>query len=75
MESNKYIKPFMIFVSAALVVSLIVNFNLLTRVGEIENSVYSLSNNQHNMITDINGQSEQIRHVLNEFKEEQSLLG
>ncbi|WP_202078102.1 hypothetical protein, partial [Caldalkalibacillus salinus] len=30
---------------------------------------------QHNMITDINGQSEQIRHVLNEFKEEQSLLG
>ncbi|WP_202080432.1 hypothetical protein [Caldalkalibacillus salinus] len=75
MESNKYIKPFMIFVSAALVVSLIVNFNLLSRVGEIENSVYSLSNNQHNMITDINGQSGQIRHVLNEFKEEQSWLG
>lgn len=73
--SHKYMKPFMIFVSVVLVISLITNFNLLSKVNELENRVNSVYHTQQNIANNISGQSNQMRQVLNQFIDEQSWIG
>lgn len=74
LESDKYIKFFRLFVAIALGSSLVMNFTLLSRLDQLENQVHSVSNNQHNIISNVNGQTSHIQSVLNDIKEEQSWL-
>ncbi|TLS36454.1 hypothetical protein [Pseudalkalibacillus caeni] len=74
MDSEKYMTFFKLFVPIALIVSLIINFNLSSRLGELESTISSLSSNQHNIINNVNDQTNQVQAILNDFKEEQSLI-
>jgi hypothetical protein len=74
LNSDKYKKIFSLFVTAALITSLIMNFTLLNRLNQLENQIYDLSNNQHNIINNINGQTGHIQSVMNDMKEQQSWI-
>ncbi|WLD93999.1 hypothetical protein [Alkalihalobacillus sp. AL-G] len=74
MHSDKYLKIFRIFVALALVISLVLNFTFLSRLNQLEHQVNTVFNNQHNIISDVNGQTSHIQNVLNDIKEEQSWI-
>jgi len=67
-------KYFKIFVVIALCVSLFVNFNLLSKLDNLENRVNSISSNQHQVINSVNSQTNDIRNIINDMKREQSWL-
>jgi hypothetical protein len=74
LNSDKYKKLFRIFVTAALLISLIMNFTLLSKIDQLENEVNNVSQNQHHIISNVDSQTNQIHHALNEFKREQSWI-
>ncbi len=74
METKAYKKYFQTFIAAALVISLIMNFNLLAKLTNLEKQL----NNVYHHINDINStvysQTDRIENVINEMKEEQSWI-
>ncbi len=74
MEREKQIKIFVVFVVGALVVSLIMNFTLFSKLGQLENQVNSISNIQYNISDNVNHQADHILGVLDEMKAEQSWI-
>lgn len=74
MNYEKYIKFFPGFVAVALVISLVLNFNLLSRLDELENQLNYLSNNQTNIINRVSSQTSHIQNVLNDIQEQQSWI-
>ncbi|WP_456276293.1 hypothetical protein [Bacillus sp. AK128] len=67
-------KRFKLFVVLTLLVSIIININLLSKVGQLENEVYLLSQNQHNILSNVSNQSNQVQRTLDEFINEQSWI-
>ncbi|MGM7700532.1 hypothetical protein ACSVDE_02340 [Pseudalkalibacillus sp. Hm43] len=74
MEREKQIKIFVVFVVGALVVSLIMNFTLFSKINQVENQVNSISNMQYNISDNVNDQAYQIIGVLDEMQAEQSWI-
>lgn len=74
MNNNNYLKYFRIFIAIALVVSLIMNFNLFSRLDRVEHQLDSLSHNQHNILSDVNSQGSHVQNIMNEFLAEQSWI-
>lgn len=50
------------------------NFTLLSRLDEVEDQLNFVSNNQHNIMNNVNNQTSHIQDVLNDIKEEQSWI-
>jgi hypothetical protein len=75
LESDKFIKFFRIFIGAALVVSLVMNFSLFSRLDHLENQMNVVTNNQYNTMNTLDSQTSHIQTVLNDFKNEQSWIG
>jgi hypothetical protein len=73
-ENNNYQKYFQLFIAIALVVSLIMNYNLFSRLDFVENQLNNVYNNQHNIISNVNSQAGQVQNIMNEMKEEQSWI-
>lgn len=67
----KYLK---IFVVATLLISLVINFRLLTRMNNVENQLNSISNNQMQVMNSMNSQASTINNIMNDFKREQSWI-
>ncbi len=70
-ERMKYFKAFTVI---ALSVSLFVNFNLLSKLNDLENRINSISSYQSQVISSVNSQSNNIRNIINDIKKEQSWL-
>ncbi|WP_246943624.1 hypothetical protein [Bacillus pinisoli] len=63
------------FIIIVLSISIIMNFTLLTKVNHIENEVLNISHEQQYLSENVNNQSNQIHHSLNEFFAKQSWMG
>lgn len=50
------------------------NFNLFSRLDQLEHELNTISHNQHNIINNVNSQSSHVQHILNEFIKEQSWI-
>ncbi|SET64358.1 hypothetical protein SAMN05216389_11844 [Oceanobacillus limi] len=74
MDQNKYIKFFRIFVVVALVISLLTNFGLLTKLDELENQVQTLGHVQEDILRNVNDQTNRIQSEINDMREEQSWI-
>ncbi|WP_100407527.1 hypothetical protein [Bacillus solitudinis] len=74
MDKDKYIKPFRIFVTVALVMSVSMNFTLLSRLDQVEYQMNVLTSNQHNLTNEVNGQTNHIQNVMNDIMKEQSWI-
>lgn len=67
----KYYKMSVVF---ALIVSLIMNFVLLSKLDIIEHQISNISNYQSHMMNTVDSQTSNIQHVMNEIKKEQSWI-
>ncbi|WP_261133943.1 hypothetical protein [Bacillus sp. Marseille-Q3570] len=74
MEREKQIKLFRVFVTVALVVSLIMNFTLFSKMGHLENQLNSISDIQYSINDNVNGQTSHIQSVLDDMRKEQSWI-
>jgi len=74
MDILKYSKYFKIFVVLALITSLGMKVAMVSRLNQIESQVTSISNTQHNILSNVDGQTSHIQSVLNDMKEEQSWI-
>ncbi|MRG87206.1 hypothetical protein [Salinibacillus xinjiangensis] len=74
MNQDNLIKIFRVFVVVALIISLFINFNLLSRLEQIEFQVNQITTNQHNMMSEVSGQSNHIRDVMQDIKQQQSWI-
>ncbi|MFT4413923.1 hypothetical protein ACLM5H_08695 [Fredinandcohnia humi] len=63
-----------VFVVTALIVSLVTNFYLLSKMKDIENSVYNISNLQMDLTNNMSHQTANINNILDEYKREQSWI-
>ena len=67
-------KYFKIIVVVALVISLIINVRVLSKMGDLENRVNSISNSQMDIKRSVDHQSSYFNNILHEFKREQSWI-
>ncbi|MDQ0254819.1 hypothetical protein J2S74_002198 [Evansella vedderi] len=67
-------KNFQIIVTVALSIILIMNYNLTTRVKELENQLVHISLDQHQIINTVHGQTSNIQNIINDIREEQSWI-
>ncbi|WP_164669894.1 hypothetical protein [Virgibacillus doumboii] len=74
MDREKYLKIFGVFVAVVLVISLVMNFKLLSGLNQLENQVSSISSNQHNITRSVSNETNHIQSVLNDMKKEQSWI-
>ncbi|SHG82779.1 hypothetical protein [Ornithinibacillus halophilus] len=74
MNNEKYLKYISIFVGVALVISLIMNVTLISKVDELQFRMDQLSTTQHDIMNNVHTQTGQIESALAEFKEEQSWI-
>ena len=58
----------------AIVLSLVLNFVLLSRMGELKNQIQSLSNNYNTIQSNIHSISRNVNNTLTEFTKEQSWI-
>ncbi|WP_349409959.1 hypothetical protein [Pseudalkalibacillus sp. SCS-8] len=74
MNREKLMNIFVVFVVVALVVSLIMNFQLISKLGDVENQLNSVTNWQHRLKSDLDDQRVHIDHVLDDIREQQSWI-
>jgi hypothetical protein len=74
LENKNHKKYFQIFIAAALVISLIMNFNLLSRLDNVENELNNVYHSINDIDSTIYSQTDEIRNVINDMKEEQSWI-
>ncbi|MFD1738060.1 hypothetical protein ACFSCX_16110 [Bacillus salitolerans] len=74
MDRHKWVGVFRGFIVVALISSMIMNVNLLSKMEQLENQVNNLSGNQHTIMSNVNSQTSQIQSVLNDFVNEQSWI-
>jgi len=67
-------KYYRYFVAIALIISVIMNYALLTKVEILENQVNSIVEYQNQLMSNINSQTSNIENVMNEIKQEQSWI-
>ncbi|OIJ15247.1 hypothetical protein BKP35_05205 [Anaerobacillus arseniciselenatis] len=67
-------KHFKIIVVVALMISLIINVRVLSKMGDLENRVNSISNSQIDIKRSVDHQSSHFNNTLQEFKREQSWI-
>jgi hypothetical protein len=67
-------KYFNVMVALALLISLIMNFTLSSKLDHVENQLTNLSYNQQEVLSSVNGQVDQIRHVMNDIQKQQSWI-
>jgi hypothetical protein len=65
-------KYFSVIVTIILLISLIMNFTLSSKVGQVENHLINLSNNQQQILSSVNSQVDNIRFVMNDIQKQQS---
>lgn len=65
-------KYFKIIVVGGLCASLVFNFVLLSKLGDIDNKMNNLSNYQQQVINTVNAQVSKINNTINQIKEDQS---
>lgn len=51
------------------------NFSLISKIDGLNNQLQEVSNQQHHILSNVNGQTSQVQAILTEMKEEQSWLG
>ena len=67
-------KHFKILVVGILVISLMINIRLLSKINDVEYQVNSLSNTQFNIMSSVDNQSSHIHRIMEDFKREQSWI-
>jgi hypothetical protein len=65
---------FSVIVTIILLISLIMNFTLSSKVGRVENQLINLSNNQQHILSSVNSQVDNIRFVMNDIQKQQSWI-
>jgi hypothetical protein len=65
---------FSVIVTIFLLISLIMNFTLSSKVGRVENQLINLSNNQQHILSSVNSQVDNIRFVMNDIQKQQSWI-
>ncbi|MEN2767906.1 hypothetical protein [Ornithinibacillus xuwenensis] len=74
MANDKNTKGYRVVVIGVLVVSLILNVVLLSRTTKMEAQVNQVIDMQHNLISNVDGQSVHIQGMLEDMKEQQSWI-
>lgn len=67
-------KYFNVIVTIILLISLIMNFTLSSKIAQLENQLYNISNNQQHIMSSVNDQEQHIRSVMNDFQKQQSWI-
>jgi hypothetical protein len=67
-------KYFSVIATIILLISLIMNFTLSSKVGQVENQLINLSNNQQQILSSVNSQVDNIRFVMNDIQKQQSWI-
>jgi hypothetical protein len=73
-ESKNYTKFLSIVIAGGLVISLILNFTLISKMNDLQYQVSNLSAAQFDIRTSVENQVSHIQNVLNDFTEEQSWI-
>ncbi|MBM7660217.1 hypothetical protein JOC85_000984 [Bacillus mesophilus] len=71
MDRNKRFRTFIVL---ALVISVMINVSLLNKIGQLENNIYNISQQQQHLISSVDNQNNNVQHALNEFIKEQSWI-
>jgi hypothetical protein len=67
-------KYFSVIVTIILLISLIMNFTLSSKVQQVENQLVNISNNQQQILSSVNSQVDNIRFVMNDIQKQQSWI-
>lgn len=73
-NNNNYLNYFRMFIVIALAASVVMNFNLISKLDHLEMQLNNVFNNQHNIISNVNSQANQVQNIMDEFKAEQSWI-
>ncbi|MGP4039799.1 hypothetical protein ACTWP4_07845 [Gracilibacillus sp. D59] len=74
MEKDQYIKGFRLFILIALIISLIINVMMFSKIKNVEEEIRYLTENQTMLSNSVNSQSGMIQQELDQFIEEQSWI-
>ncbi|MDL4843228.1 hypothetical protein [Aquibacillus rhizosphaerae] len=74
MKTGKQIKYSGVFMAIGLLVSIVINITLLSRLDQVQNQVNSISEYQYEIINNVNDQTSQIQMAMDEIQREQSWI-
>jgi hypothetical protein len=61
-------------ITIILLISLIMNFSLSSKIENVENQLFNVSSNQQQILGSVNGQEQHIRSVMNDIQKQQSWI-
>lgn len=74
MIGDKFLKQFSIFLGLVVIISLVINFILLSKINQLTLDISNIWSEQQNISSNVNNQADHIESVLNDINEQQSWI-